>query len=366
MQDMVQAIRASQVPVLVYITPRGASAGSAGTVITLAGHIAAMAPETIIGAASPVGSQGEDIGETMQRKLKEDLKSTVRTLAERRPPAAIAFAEETIENAKAATASEALSLGLIDFIAADLEDLLRQVDGFSVATANGERVIHTAAARVQPLHPSLIEQLLAFLTDPNIVFLLLTIGVQAIIIEISSPGGWVAGFIGIVCLALATYGMGILSVNWFGLIFLTMAFVLFVLDIKAPTHGALTAAGVGSLIVGALVLFNSPGTPPFERVSVPLVIVSSLLSAIFFFTILTFALRAQKAPIRTGQESLIGRTGTVRSDLKPHGTVQISGELWSAELVAGEAHALKGSRVVVVALDGNRLKVKNPSGSQPK
>jgi len=200
--------------------------------------------------------------------------------------------------------------------------------------------------------------LLQVLTDPNIVFLLITVGVQAILIEISSPGGWVAGFIGVVCLALATYGLGVLPVNWFGIIFLVTAFVLFLLDIKAPTHGALTAAGVGALVVGALVLFNSPGTPQFQRVSVPLVIGVSIASAAVFFAILLFAVRAQKAPIRTGQESMAGKTGLARSEIAPHGSVQLAGELWSAELLEGEEPVKMGERVVVVRAEGIRLFVK--------
>jgi membrane-bound serine protease (ClpP class) len=246
----------------------------------------------------------------------------------------------------------------VDFIADDLDDLLQQLDGFSVQTQNGEHTLQTANARVQPIHTTFIEQLLATLTNPNIVFLLLTIGVQAILIEISSPGGWAAGFIGVVSLALATYGLGILPVNWFGLIFLATAFVLFVLDIKAPTHGALTAAGVGSLIVGALVLFNSPTVPNFQRVSVPLIIGTSLATGALSFTVLLIAMRAQKAPVRMGQESLVGKTGIVRSDLTPQGTVQLGGELWTAQLVDGEDPLPEGERVQVVEVKGVRLYVK--------
>jgi membrane-bound serine protease (ClpP class) len=152
--------------------------------------------------------------------------------------------------------------------------------------------------------------------------------------------------------------LGVLPVNWFGLIFLGTAFVLFILDIKAPTHGALTAAGTGSLIVGALVLFNSPGTPTFQRVSVPLVIGSSLVTTAVFLVILFYALRAQKTPIRTGQESLVGKEGLVRSDLAPHGSVYLAGELWTAELEPGQGTARKGERVSVVRVDGLRLIVK--------
>jgi len=362
MNRMVQTMRASPVPVIVYVAPSGAIAGSAGTILTLAGHAAAMAPGTAIGAASPVGPEGQELGETLAAKEKNILKATVRSLAEARGAEAIALAEQTIESAEAVSAREALEIGLVDFIAADVPDLLRQMDGFTVTTVAGEQTLHPANALVTPIEPAWIESLLGILTNPNIVFLLLTIGVQAILIELSSPGGWVAGFIGVVCLALATYGLGILPVNYFGLIFLATAFVLFVLDIKAPTHGALTAAGMGSLILGALVLFNSPGTPSFQRVSVPLVVGVSLVTAAIFFTILTFALRAQKAPIRTGQESLIGKVGTVRSSLSPVGSVQVAGELWTAELAEGEEPILVGTRVEVVRVQGVRVFVRRASG----
>jgi membrane-bound serine protease (ClpP class) len=357
---MVETMRASQIPIVVYVAPRGAMAGSAGTVITLAGHAAAMAPETIIGAASPVGMQGEDLGETIETKIKEAIKAQVRTLTTDRPPEAIKLAEATIDEAKALSAVEALEVGLIDFLAKDIHDLLIQLDGFTVQTAAGEITLDTENAEITTMELSLIEQLLAVLTNPNIVFILLSIGVQAILIELSSPGGWVAGFIGVVALSLAGYGLGVLPVNWFGLIFLATAFVLFVLDLKAPTHGALTAAGVASLIIGALVLFNSPATPEFQRVSVPLVVVTSLLTGGVFAGALAFAIRAQKTPIRMGQEAMVGRIGTVKQDIPTFGAgqVQVASELWTAELAEGHQALPKGTRVEVVAIQGIRLKVK--------
>jgi membrane-bound serine protease (ClpP class) len=205
---------------------------------------------------------------------------------------------------------------------------------------------------------SFIETLLLLLTDPNISFLLLAIGVQAVLIEISSPGGWVAGFIGAVCLTLATYGLGVLPVNWFGMLFLLIAFVLFILDIKAPTHGALTIAGVASFIVGALVLFNSPGTPDFQKVSVPLVVGMGIFTGLSFFGILLLALRAQDRPIQTGVESLTGKTGTARTFEGESGQVQLGSELWSAETAAGSDPIGKGDRVEVVEVKGLRLRVK--------
>jgi membrane-bound serine protease (ClpP class) len=357
MNRMVQGIRASQIPVVVYVSPRGAIAGSAGTVITLAGHVAAMAPDTAIGAASPVGGQGEDLGETIETKEKEILKATVRSLAEERGEEAIALAEAAIEDAKAASASEAFGAGLIDIIAEDLGDLLDQLNGLQVE-AQGEKVLATSGAEVVEIPQRFIEQFLQVLTNPNIVFLLLTIGVQALLIEISSPGGWVAGFIGVVCLALGTYGLGILPVNWFGLAFIATAFVLFILEVKAPTHGALTAAGLASFIVGALVLFNSPETPSFLRVSVPLVIGTGIATAAFFMAILTFAIRAQLRPVEVGREALIGRIGEARTKLSPTGMVHVAGELWTAILEDESTTLMSGEKVEIVGVVGLSVRVR--------
>ena len=358
MSRMVQSIRASRVPVVVYVAPRGAMAGSAGTVITLAGHAAAMAPETAIGAASPVGGQGEDLDPTLEAKTKEILKAQARALAERRGEQAVALAEAAIDSARAASASEALDAALVDAVASDIPDLLRQLEGMSVEVDGQARVLHTAWAFPQAISQTLTEQLLQILTNPNIVLLLMTVGVQAILIEISSPGGWAAGFIGVICLALGGYGLGILDVNWFGLVFLVLALALFVLDIKAPTHGALTLAGVGSFIAGALILFNSPGTPSFQRVSVPLVIGTGVATAAGFFTLLTFVIRAHRRPVVVGREALVGRFGEARTPLAPAGSVQVAGELWSAEVESGAPGIAAGERVEVVGVEGLRVRVR--------
>jgi membrane-bound serine protease (ClpP class) len=325
-------------------------------VITLAGHANAMAPETAIGAASPVGAQGEDIGETLDAKMKSILKAQVRNLASERGERAIALAEATIETAEAATAEEAKAAGLTDFIAADVPDLLRQLDGFTVTVRGNEIKLRTADIPITELPTNLLEEILNILTNPNVVFLLLAIGAQAILIEMSSPGGWAAGTVGVVCLALAFYGLGVLPVNWFGIVFIILAFVLFVLDIQATAHGALTAAATLSLIVGGLILFNSPGSLPYYRVSVPLVIGTSLVLAGLFFTVLLIALRTRNLPVTMGSESLVGKMGEVRQALAPGGMVQLGGELWSAE-TEGETIEV-GQKVVVVAVEGLRLKVK--------
>lgn len=358
MKSIVAIIRASDVPVIVYVSPRGAWAGSAGALVTMSGHASAMAPETVIGFASPVGGSGEDLGETMKAKEMEALTSLARTLTERRGAEAVKLAEAMIVEAKAVTNQEALEAGFIDFVVDDIDDLLESLNGFTVQMSDGPRVLNTENADVQPLDMSFIERFILLLIDPNIAFLLIAIGVQAVLIEISSPGGWVAGFIGVVCLTLATYGVGVLPVNWFGFIFMATAFVLFILDIKAPTHGALTAAGVASFIVGALVLFNSPGTPQFQRVSVPLVIATGILLGLFFFGILVYALRALRVPVSVGVESLAGKIGTVRSWDEAGGQVQLESELWSASSVNESEKFSKGDKVEVVEVSGIRLKVR--------
>ncbi len=369
MNRMVQDIRNSDVPVIVYVAPRGAMAASAGTVITLAGHLSAMAPETVIGAASPVGPQGEDIGETMERKVKEVIKATARSLAERRGAQAVALAEATIEEARAVSAKEALQANLVDFIAANLTpDLLQQAEGREVVVLDTPRTLHTGAARLTFLEMNLIEGLLILLTNPNIVFLLLTLGVQAILIEISHPGGWFAGFLGVVSLALAAYGLGVLPVNWFGLVFILTAFALFILDIKAPTHGALTAAGIGSFIAGALVLFNSARTPQFQRVSVPLVISVGIVFGLLFAFIVRMGIKAMRQKPKMGKGTLPGQRGFVEVELNPKGQVRVGGELWSAEPAPGETAPIpEGVRIRVEAVKGLRLLVRRepPSSQQP-
>jgi membrane-bound serine protease (ClpP class) len=327
--------------------------------ITVVGHASAMAPETTIGASTPISSTGENLQSDARAKEVNAMKAAIHPYVEPRGEEALALANAMIEEARAVTANEALEAGLIDFVADDVEDLLQALDGFTVQLNDGPRTVNTTDVETTPLDMSFIEEFLLLLTDPNIAFLLLAIGVQSVLIEISSPGGWVAGFIGVVCLTLAVYGMGVLPVNWFGIIFLLMAFVLFILDIKAPTHGALTTAGVASFIIGALVLFNSPGVPQFQRVSVPLVVATGFAIGLLFMVILVFALRSIHVPVRAGVESLIGKTGTARTAVAAEGgQVQLGSELWSAESVDTAESIGKGDRVEVVEVKGLRLKVK--------
>jgi membrane-bound serine protease (ClpP class) len=352
MSDIVQAILRADVPVVVYVYPQGAYAASAGTLITLAGHVAAMAPGTTIGAASPVGTQGEDLGETMEKKVKEDLKAQARALAAQRGEEAMAWAESAVEEAKAATAEEALELGVIDFVADDLEDLLEQMDGFQVEVNNREVTLETAGAAVREQPMTFIEQFLHIITNPTIAFILLTVGINAILFELSSPGGYAAGIVGAICLLLAFYSLGVLPVNYTGLILIALAFVLFVVDIKAPTHGVLTVGGIASLIAGALLLFNSP----LYRVSIASVISVAVVTGLFFAFAIAKVVQAQKKRAVTGREGLIGELARARRALDPEGTVQVKGELWDATAVEGSIAT--GEMVEIVAVDGFHLQVR--------
>jgi membrane-bound serine protease (ClpP class) len=352
MLKIMQAITNARVPVVVYVAPTGAMAASAGTLITLAGHAAAMAPGTTIGAASPVGAQGEDLGETIMAKEVEMLKASARQLAKRRGEEATAWAEAAIEEAKAATAEEALEIGVIDLIARDLNELLAGLDGLTVTVAGEEVTLATEGLAINPLPMTAIEQLLHLITNPTIAFILLTLGLNAILFELSSPGGYAAGIVGAICLLLGFYALGVLPVNYAGLLLIALAFVFFVLEVKAPTHGLLTVGGVVALVLGALVLFNSP----LYRVSTSVIVTVALASGGFFAFIVTKAVRIQTHRATTGSEGLVGRVGTARTDLSPEGTVFVWGEYWAATAEVGTIRA--GQQVEVVGKEGFRLRVR--------
>lgn len=352
---IIQAIVVSDVPVVVYVAPRGAFAASAGTFITLAGHVAAMAPNTSIGAASPISGQGEEIPETLKSKIVNILQADIEGLAQRRGEKAVEWARQAVSEARAATAEEALELGVIDFIATDLSDLLRQMDGFSVMLHNQEVTLHTKDAPTEELPMTAIERFLHTLTNPNIAFILMTLGINGILFELSSPGGYAAGIVGVICLLLAFYALGFLDVNYTGLLFIALAFVLFVVDIKAPTHGVLTVGGIVSFVLGSLILFNSP----FYAVSRNLVFSVSLATGGFFAFIVAKAVAIQRRPATTGAEGLVGALGTARTDLSPKGTVFLKGEWWEAEAEDGPVEA--GERVRVKSVEGFRLRVKRES-----
>ena len=353
-QAITQRMTSSTVPIIVYVAPRGAHAGSAGTFITLAGHLAAMAPGSSIGAASPVGNEGADLPDTLKKKATNILVADIKNLAARRGDKAVEWAQKAVSEAAAATADEALALGVVDAVATDVPDLLKQLDG-RLVTVGGESIALDLGDRPVeevPLNP--IESFLNIITSPALAAILLTIGLNAVLFEISTPGGYAAGIIGVICLLLAFYALGTLEANWTGLGFIVLAFVLFVVDIKAPTHGVLTAGGLISFVLGAFVLFN---TGELE-VPWPTIIGLALGTGAFFAFAITKAVAAQRRRPVTGFEGIVGQTAVVRQPLEPEGMVLVEGELWRAESESGPVSV--GTRVVVTGREGYRLKVRRP------
>ena len=354
-KEIIQAIVGSSVPVVVYVSPPGAYAASAGTFITLAGHAAAMAPNTSIGAASPVGGQGEEISETLQDKIVNILQADIEGLARRRGDRAVEWARAAVSEAKAASAEEALELGVVDFIADDLQDLIQKLDGFEVKVGTEEVTLVTEGAPVEEVPMTPLEELLHALTNPNIAFILLTLGINGILFELSSPGGYAAGVVGVICLLLAFYALGMLDVNYAGLLLIVLAFVLFIVDIKAPTHGVLTAGGVVSFVLGSLILFNSP----FAAVSTSLVISVGLVTGIFFAFVIAKAVSTMRRQATTGIEGLVGHKAVARTDLTPTGSVFLKGEWWDAVSLDGDI--LAGETVIIETMEGLRLRVRRTS-----
>ncbi len=351
-QEVIQAIQQSSVPVVVYVSPARAWAASAGTLITLSSHFAAMAPETLIGAASPVGAQGEDLPETAKNKAEEALAASVRALAERRGDVVVQWAEQTVLSAEAATAEEALEIGAIDLIAIDTVDLLEQLDGRSVVINGVEQKMDLQDAEIVEFQSNFVEDLLAVLSNPTIAVILLTLGLNAILYELSAPGGYVAGAVGIIALLLAFYSLGTLDANYAGLAFILLAFGLFIIDLKVHTGGALTVGGLISFVLGAAMLFNTPYYP------IPWAAIIGLTAAMGLFVI--FALGAvvktqRSAPV-SGAEALLGQFGVARSVLDPNGMVYIMGAYWEAT-TEGESIS-EDSPIVVVRREGRRLWVR--------
>lgn len=352
---IIQTMIVSDVPVIVYVWPPGGFAASAGTFITLAGHAAAMAPNTTIGAASPVDASGAEVDETLRSKIENILIADIKSLANRRGEEAIEWAQEAITEAKAANAEEALEIGVIDFVAADLEELLEQLDGFVVEVNGDERTLSTADVRTDFIEETALEGLLGVITNPSLALLLISIGGLAIVYEIINPGGYLSGIIGAILLLIGMYGMGQLPVNYAGLALILLAFALFVAEMFTPTFGALTATGVVAFIVGGIILFN---TSEFaHEIPLPSIIATPLAMAALVLFGLRKVIEARRSQPTTGQEALLGAIGTVKIPLNPQGSVFVWGERWQATSEDGQPIPT-GERVQVTAVDGFRLKVK--------
>lgn len=352
---IIQTIIASDVPVVVYVWPPGGFAASAGTFITLAGHVAAMAPNTSIGAASPIDASGGEIDETLRAKIENILVADIKSLTDRRGEKAIEWAQEAITESKAANAQEALEIGVIDFVAKDLDDLLDQMDGFSVEVNGEKRTLSSAEASIDFIQATTLEELLGIIANPTIALMLISIGGLAIVYEIINPGGYLSGIIGAILLLVGLYAVGQLPVNYAGLALILLAFALFVAELFTPTFGALTATGIVAFIVGALILFNT--TEFAYEIPLPSIIGIPLALAALFGLGMRKVIQARNAQPTTGQEGLVGAVGTVKVALEPEGSVFVWGERWHASSEDGRPIPV-GERVKVTAVNGFHLKVK--------
>lgn len=358
MREMVQAMLNSPVPVVVYVAPPGGRAASAGMFVTVAAHVAAMAPGTNIGAAHPVGLGGE-VDPVSAEKIVNDAAALARSIAASRGRNA-AWAEEAVRQSVSITAEEAVTQDVVDLVADDLETLLDRIDGRRVTTAAGEVALRTAAARVVERPMPLPERILQTITDPNIAYVLFTIGTIGLIAELYNPGALFPGITGAVSLLLAFVAFGSLPINWAGVILLGLAVVLLVVDLQAEGLGPLAVGALVAFVLGSLMLYSplTPTSPAMPQIRVsPWVIATVALGLGTFFAVVVRALwRARRAPVTTGPQALIGQVGVAVSDVAPGGTVRVQGELWSAVAEDGAIRAGEAARVVSV--EGVTLRVR--------
>jgi len=361
MREMTQAMLAARVPVVVYVAPSGARAASAGLFLALAAHVAAMAPGTNTGAAHPV-SLGEALDETAAKKAAQDAAATARTLAAHRgrnPE----WAEKAVLESVSMTEREAQERGLVEIIAIDMDDLLAQLDGREVITAAGSVTLHTRGVGVTQVPMNMVEQLLHVITNPNIAYLLLTLGLYALLIEFQAPGFGLPGAVGIISLVLAFVAFGSLPLNWAGLGLIVLGVILLVVEALSPGFGATGAAGLVMFIIGSLMLYRplTPTSPTFPAVSVNPWLVAAMSGGTAALIILAVSkgLKAQRAPaISDVSRRLVGAVGQATTDLAPVGTAQIGSELWTVAADAeGERPIRAGDKVVVVAMEGIMLRV---------
>jgi len=350
MRDIIKEMLAAKRPIVVYVWPNGAHAGSAGAFITLAAHVAAMAPVTNIGASTPVSMTGE-MTKAMERKVVNDAAAFMRTIAQQRGRN-VKVAEDWVREGTAKTAREALDNKVIDLIANDLSDLLAKLDGRSVTTTAGAFTLRTKGARAQRLEPSFRDQILKVISDPNVAFILLLLGAAGLYFEFSTPGAILPGVVGAISLILAFYALQFLPVNYVGLLLILLGVILFIAEIKIVSHGILTIGGIIAMILGGMMLIDSPG--PFLRVSLVTVVLTALVMAAFFLVVVGAGVRAMQRKPATGREGLVGEVGVARTRLAPEGQVFVHGELWQARC---DGEAGPGDEVRVAGIEGLRLKV---------
>ncbi|UCH86299.1 MAG: nodulation protein NfeD [Dehalococcoidia bacterium] len=353
MEDIVKRIEEDRIPVIVYVSPKGAKAASAGTFITMAANIAAMAPSTRIGAASPVGAGGEDIEGTLGKKVTEDAVAYAKSIANYRGRNA-EWAEQAVREAVSATETEAVDLNVVDLVADDLPSLLEAVDGREVQLVDRTVALTTREAEIVHNNMNLAERFLDLISDPNITFLLLSLGSIALFYEIVNPGQIFPGVFGAIALIIAFFSLSVLPFNWAGVILIFLAFALFIAEIFVTSGGVLGIGGVVALILGGLLL--TWGNPSGFQVNMWLVYGMAAAAGAFFLFVVTSIIRIRSQPAVTGVDILIGRRGVARSPLDPSGMVFVDGEYWSATLEDGSAE--EGEEVVVTAIEGLRLIVR--------
>lgn len=336
-RDIVSDFFNSTVPVIVYIYPSGAHAGSAGTFITLASTIAAMAPGTNIGAAHPVMLQGSP-DSIMNEKGTNDAAAFIRTIAQKRHRNA-EWAEEAVRQSVSITEEEAIQDSVIDYIANDDRELLKQIDGVTVQVAGGTKVLHTAHATLDHESMGFFQKILDLISDPNIAYMLMMLGFFGILFELFNPGAIFPGIAGVIFLVLAFYSMSSLPVNYAGLALIIFGIVLFLLEIKLPTHGILTIGGIVSLLLGSLFLIRATPSEDIHSISHGIIIGTTAAAALFFTFVVGMGLKAQRLKPVSGNNSLIGAKAEALGALNPQGMVSVNGEMWQAESVSGPVGA---------------------------
>lgn len=354
-KTIVQTFLASTVPIVVYVAPEGAHAGSAGCFLTLAADVAAMAPATAIGAAHPVAAGGGEIDPAMKEKLANFYGSYIESIAAKRGRNA-RWAKSAVRKSATITADEAVRLRVVDLLAADRAELLKRIDG---RTVNGKK-LRTAGATVTPIPMALRERVFRVIAHPQMMLVLTLIVIYGIIGELSTPGATLPGVLAVIALVLLLYLAAVLPMNVAGLVLIGVAIALFVLDVFTPTHGILSAGGVVAFFLGALMLFDR--SDPYLRLSLVWVVPATVLTAAFFIFVVGAGLRAQRLPVQVGAEAMRGKLAEAATAVDAAvGKVFVEGEYWNA---VSEEPIAAGERVEVVAVDGLTLRVRRPAGSK--
>jgi len=354
MRDIIQKELSAPIPIVVFVSPSGARAASAGAYITIAADIAVMAPGTNIGAATPVQLGGTPEGGTagtMERKIINDAAAFIKSLAQKKGRNA-QWAEDAVRKARSSAAEEALRLGVIDFIANDLQDLLNKLDGKRVEKEGRTYILHTKGAPISRQDMNWRERFLQLLSDPNFAYLLLLLATYGIIFELSNPGAILPGVVGAISLVLALYSLALIPVNWAGLALMGLGIGLLVAEVMAPTHGILGVGGGISFLFGSIMLFEDV---KYQKISLSFIISMSVLTTLFFLFVIAAGIKAQFRKKTVGKEVMVGKIAQARSDLNPTGLVFLDGELWKAESIEGFIE--KGSKVKVVGIRGLTLQV---------